>query len=879
MKLAAGAKLAHYEILEMLGAGGMGEVYLAHDSKLNRRVALKRLPADVAEVSDRLTRFKREAQAVAALNHPNVVQVYSVEEADGVTFMTLEHVRGRTLAEGIPDEGMDVDGFVQRARTIAAAVAAAHDAGITHRDLKPANIMITDEGQVKILDFGLARIRPVAEAASEIDTASMTSQGQVMGTLSYMSPEQAQGQPVDHRTDIFSLGVIFYEMATGQTPFQGESAAAVLAAILRDSPPSVSEQRSDLPQRYDDIIKRCLAKDRGRRYATAKEIVKALDEPAEEPASPAKPAAPWRWWWFVTPIGLAALAWMASTISKNPQTPIPRFERPIQRTSALGAEDTPVFSPNGEMIAYASDQSGNWDIWVARTDGGDAINRTADNLGDDVSPAWSPDGGELAYWSDTVGERGVFTIGVLSGEPRRITDDVGTQSQALNYPAWSSDGQRLGYVRGDVATGQVYFEILSLATGTAERSLLAGNTAFRYSLAWSPDEQWLAFVEAGAPCRATAGSLGTRCTLWVMHLESEESVRLNTDLDAAWSPIWSSDSRALYYVSNREGGMDLWRQKMDSDRGLHGEPVSLTAGMLMRSAALSPDGTRLAFSRGQTTANIFRFPRLDRPALWTDVDPITTGPNLITGLDPSPHGARLALSMTRAGNEDVWILDLSGGELERMTTHPAGDRQPRWSPDGGEIAFNSTRAGERGIWVKPLDGSPLRQVTKGRNFLFPDWSPDGETLVATSRNGSNAHVFKLPAEGGDAVLMSGWLDAQLSPTISPDGQWLAYNGGKDNERTLWIEPVAGGEARQLTQEDANWSPWSPDGRFLFFGRGTDIWEVSIDSGDERRLTDFRGRIGQLSRNFDSDGEYMYFVWREDVGDIWIMDVVRDENRR
>jgi len=274
-----GRTLAHYRILEKIGSGGMGDVYLAEDTKLDRRVALKVLPPEVASSGERRARFEREAKAVAALNHPNIVTVHSVEESDGVHFITMELVKGKSVAELLPKKGFSLDRFFEIAIPLADAVAAAHDRGIVHRDLKPSNLMWTDDHRVKVLDFGLAKIAGgAAGIASALPTEAKTGEGVVVGTVSYMSPEQAEGKTVDHRTDIFSLGIIFYELATGERPFRGDSTASVLSSILRDTPVPVAELKPELPSELSKIVRRCLVKDVEHRYQSAKDVRNELEE-------------------------------------------------------------------------------------------------------------------------------------------------------------------------------------------------------------------------------------------------------------------------------------------------------------------------------------------------------------------------------------------------------------------------------------------------------------------------------------------------------------------------------------------------------------------------------------------------------------------------
>lgn len=410
MSLSPGQKLAHYEILATIGKGGMGEVYRARDAKLERDVAIKVLPDELAENENRLARFQREAKAIAALNHPNIVTAYSVEDADDVHFITMELVEGKTLAQLLPTRGFALDKFFDIAIPLADAVAAAHGRGIVHRDLKPSNVMVTDDGRLKVLDFGLAK--PTGglsgvDVGSDLATAAKTEQGVIVGTVSYMSPEQAQGLPVDARSDVFSLGIVIFEMLSGQLPFEGETTAGVLSSIVKDEPKAINELRSGVPRELSRLARRCLAKDPSRRLQTALDVRNEIEELKKEletgelaaKAAPATRTAS-TYKAFVGGmgvVGLLLLLWFGGVFSRKPEpSAVRRFENPVQVTFAGGVEDFPTWSPDGQRIAYVSDQSGNEDIWVAQLADGSSVNLTEDHEGFDRAPVWSPDGSGIA---------------------------------------------------------------------------------------------------------------------------------------------------------------------------------------------------------------------------------------------------------------------------------------------------------------------------------------------------------------------------------------------------------------------------------------------------------------------------------------------------
>ena len=794
--------------------------------------------------------------------------------------------RGKPLSALIPADGLPPESVIRYGTQIADALAHAHERGIVHRDLKSANVVITPEGRAKVLDFGLAARMPQADAEAVTKTQEalpFNQTGMLVGTLAYMAPEVLRGEAATARSDIWALGVVLYEMASGRLPFEGETALDVTSAIAKDSPRA-------LPSRVSaglrGIVQRCLQKEAGSRYSGVIGVQGALEAVQSDAAvaqsvslAPVSEARAWRWaavvLGLVVAVGVIGY-WLRPAAPDTMSAGAPRLANPTQVTGAVGEEDYPTWSPDGGRLAFQSGLTSptGQDIWVTQLGGGEPVNLTADNAGRDLLPSWSPDGRDIAFVSERDGTWGVYTMPAVGGNPRhvmalaRVADSPGRTGP----PQWSGDGTELTV---SVRDGERNFaEVVVVGPQETRRIPLPEHEGFAaFNLSRSPDGRYFAYIDKNSAYEVTR--------LWVAAASGGEPIQVSTGRTNAWSPSWSADGHTLFFVSNRGGAMDLWQQRISIDGTLEGDAEPITTGIGIRTAFFSSDGTKLAYSRGSRfgTVNLWRLPIFpDRPATWSDAEQLTFDDSAYGQMvDVSPDGQRLAMSSDRAGNQDVWILPSNGGPMTQLTTDPTPDWAPRWSPDGEQIAFVAYRSGNRDIWVMPATGGPARQLTSHPAVDFvPSWSPDGREIAFGSTRSGSWDIWIVPAVGGEPRPLTADPQADWDSAWSPDGNWLAYSdGGVDNTVGLRRIRPNGGEPEVLTTSGTI-PRWSDDGSVLYYRGAGSVWALSLADRSERPVTDLTGRPGTLGSSLDIAGEYVYFGWRQRRADLWVMDVVQND---
>ncbi|HYT68765.1 MAG TPA: protein kinase [Vicinamibacterales bacterium] len=725
MTVNAGSRLGPYEIVSHIGSGGMGEVYKARDTRLNRDVAIKVLPALFARDPDRMARLEQEARAAAALNAPGIVAIHDIGTADEagkpVMYVVMELLEGESLRGRLDEGPVPPRKAAEFASQIAAALAVAHARGIVHRDLKPENLFITKDGRIKILDFGLAKAEAAAAVGSIATAVAGTAAGTVLGTVGYMAPEQVRGEPADARSDIFALGATLYEMLAGRRAFSRASAVETMNAILNEDPPEIAPEVSAvIPGALQAILSRCLEKRPEDRFHSAHDLALALQAAGSGRATTsgvervmAKRSSSRAGVIFgVAGLAIGGAAIVAAFWLARTPAAVPTVASLRQLTEAPGAEINPDISPDGRQVLYASASSGNFDLYLLRVGGGRAINLTANSPGADAQGAFSPDGEQIAFRSDRDGG-GIFVMGATGESARRITS-------AGFDPRWSPDGKQLAYATEGVRdpySRSVIAELWTVDVSSGAAKRLVNGDAVQPS--WSPSGERIAFWS----------NTGGQRDIVTIAAAGGTPVAVTQDAATDWAPEWSPDGRWLYFVSDRGGSPNLWRVAIDQPSGaVRGSPEPVTNGVrALASARFARDGSRMvigATDRSFELASYSFEPRGDPPTLRSTMRSASLG-----WCAPSPDASWLACT-SRGGQEDIVLLRADGAETRRLTDDAFKDRIPVWSPDGRTLSFMSTRSGRWELWTIGADGSGLRQLTdlKG-DVAWGAWSPDGKQLA------------------------------------------------------------------------------------------------------------------------------------------------------
>jgi Tol biopolymer transport system component/predicted Ser/Thr protein kinase len=795
--------LGHYEVLEKLGEGGMGVVWKARDTRLERFVALKVLPAEKMSDPERKRRFVQEAKAASALNHPNIISIYDIDQSDGADFIVMEFVLGKTLGQLIPGKGLRLNEALKYAIQISDALAAAHTAGIVHRDLKPGNVMVNENGLVKVLDFGLAKLTERGGAGESATTETIvegpkTEEGTIVGTVSYMSPEQAEGKKVDARSDIFSFGALLYEMLTGRRAFQGDSRMSTLAAILNREPEPAEQKAPEIPREVSKILQRCLRKDPERRAQGMKDLKLALEEVKGESesgtlvgAAGAVQAKRRKVSWASAVLLLAALAGGVYWLLRDKGTPTATLQA-VPLTTYPGYESLPSFSPDGKQVVFSwnSEKQDNYDIYVKLVGPGRWLRLTTDPA-QDTAPAWSPDGASIAFVRLGGGKAKHILIPALGGAERELAEFFGpTLVLENNIPTtnWSPDGRWLVAAGKDSAEKPTALWLVSKESG--EKRQLTSPPADKvgdFFGSFSPDGRTLGFV------RFTANLTGD---LYVLPLEGNfnakgEPRRLTNDNRNFYGLTFTEDSRAVVFSSNRGGTTALWRVEVSGSPEVR--PLSVGENGVFPS--ISRQGRRMVYNQSINDSNIWRvniFDPRESPSQLIASTRVDANPQY------SPDGKKIVFYSNRSGNIELWLCEADGSEPAQLVSM-GFSASARWSPDSQHIAFDSNVTGTPQVYVvSARGGRPERITNNTANEARPSWSHDGSWIYFQSnRSGGNQsfQIWKVPSGGGDALRIT--TSGGYNPVESTDGKTIYYTRMETAPGPLFKTPVEGGNEVQV----------------------------------------------------------------------------------
>ena len=893
MPVAPGTRLGQYEILSPLGAGGMGEVYRARDTRLGREAAVKILHLDISGDDEKLRRFEQEARAASALNHPNILTVYEVGHADSVSFIATELIDGETLRLRMTREPLTLREALDISIQIVSALAAAHRAGVVHRDVKPENVMVREDGIVKVLDFGLAKLgEGVGGQSQRVDTEAetrglvQTAPGVVMGTVQYMSPEQARGVRTDARTDVFSLGVVLYEMLTGRRPFGGETKSDVLAAVLMVEPKPITDYFPEAPAELSRIVSKTLRKDREERYQTSKELHVDLRSLRQDLDIEARMGNP-------TPLDLsraasagrgdgrttrsrAAAAGTApaaspetfpSTISELLIGEVKRHPRRVALTAgvvvlivaALGfglykliqslrrpasfqtmrltklthegnvEEMEVVISPDGKQVAYVTKDEGQRSLWVRQVGAAGNVQIVPPSPNDYYGLTFSPDGDYVYY---VVFDRPEFPVlyrvpSLGGGPPRKLVED------ALGPVTFSPDGRRMAFIRGN------HTLMIADADGGGVQALSArpGGEIWQRP-AWSPDGSKIAcgvFSKDGNVWRIVEVSVkdGSEKTIspqkWV------------AVLGIVWLP--EGDGLLINGRGPESRQLQVWLLSYPG-----GEASRVTNDLSSYvGLSLTADGRTLASVQSERLVNLWVAPEASAD-LARRITFEAGKDEGLSGLSWTPDG-RIVYAARAADGEDIWIVGEDGRDPRQLTANSRVNRSPSVTPDGRHVVFVSNRTGNNQIWRMDIDGGNPVQLTDGPGAANrPHCSPDGKWVVYQLSVERALTIWKVPVDGGDPVQLTDVNSTR--PAFSPDGQFVVCDYGEakpDSQIKLAVIPAEGGPPVRLLDNPAAVNSiglrWTPDGHGIVYidsrDRVYNLWSQPLDGGPPIQLTNFK----------------------------------------
>ena len=893
-----GKSLSHYKIEAELGRGGMGIVYKAEDTKLDRTVAIKVLPSAALASEDDRARFYREAKAAAQLHHPHIASVFEIDEAvpDGSKdddlrpFIAMEYIDGETLEDRIAKGPFKLEAAVRIAIEVASGLQLAHENDIVHRDIKSANIMLTSKNVAKVLDFGLAQT-----AAS----TKLTRLGSTLGTVAYMSPEQARGEEVDSRTDIWALGAVLYEMISGTTAFPGTYEQAVVYSILNQDPEPLTAVRTGVPMELERITKKCLAKEATLRYQHCDDLIADLNAlapadlksgsgsgtivsvPDGDQTSGPEPVLQKKWVLPAAVIVTAVFASLATFFGTRGTGTYDQIQ--IVSRDRITIESTvelhPSIHPAGDRVIYAAGHQNSMRLYYRSIKGGIATKLVENSTGDENYPSYSPDGNLVLFES----QGSIYTVEELGGVKRMIVKPR-LPGDVYAFPTWSPDGESIAYIsNGDSVHFQHLIDAKPYLSIASDRS---------HSLAWSPDGRFLAFVKLNS-FHARRGNNYAPSSVWLVDAKSGEERRVTSDKFMDQSPRWAPDMSGLFFISNRGGGLDLYRQPI-SDSGIAtGDPDRLTVGSSLHSIDIAADGTQIVVSDLIYRQNIWASDLDTGSVVYArEASRITSGDQVIEGVSLSPDGTQIAYDSNARGLAHLFVMSLDGGTPSQVSFRDSPDFLYDWSPHSDALAFHTFRGGTRDVGI--LSGDYLTTTMIGNtsdNELWPFWLGDENTLAYHVFTGTET-LYNLVRTQRDAqglwgepevIVADSYLGASFSDVrnqiayISPDGMFV------QDPETGATQMVDVGDLSILTgnrgSDTARFAAWSEDGSLIYFLAQDDngkqsIWAVSSDGGSPSMVVDFLdSKPGLVPPAIG--GNRMYYTISETDSDIWVMELRRE----
>jgi len=910
-----GRALSHYRVLSLIGAGGMGEVYLAEDTRLGRKVALKLLPAAFTGNPDRVRRFEQEAKAASALNDPNILTIHEIGDIDNCHFIVSEYVEGETLRRRINDGKMECGAALDVAAQVASALAAAHAAGITHRDIKPENVMMRPDGLIKVLDFGLAKLtekQSPAESQSPTLARLSTDAGLVMGTVSYMSPEQARGLKVDHRTDIFSLGVMLYEMVSGRHPFEGETTSDIIAAILQNTPPPADLSGPSALPEIEKVISRMIEKDRAARHQSSSDLrteLRGLQRKLELTSAAGQVLGEAKRYgvaatreettsvtgktaltagsvnlgvrWLQVAIAVALLAfgalglwfvksrgWARVTQSEESPTVV----KTTQLTTWRGLDFFPTLARDGKTLAFSSDRSGSFEIYVKQLFVSGALeNPITSDGGQNYQPAFSSDGSLIAYHSKRRG--GIWVVPATGGTPKQLTD-FGSN------PAWSPDDSTIafqsepfhiiGYRTMNPRPPSTLWVIPSKGGEPRRLTKVDDPPGGHGGPGWSPDGKRIVFNGSG---------LG-ECVWSVSAQGDDDPKKISGLVTGASDAIYAPNGRSVYFTSDT--GWSLYNVSLSESGDPIGEPVvvSTVSGQHIRKLSIAPNGKGIVYCALSTMSNIWALPLAPNTNTATGKPvPLTQTANTCE-LSPafSPDGKTIAYWTFATGVPDqIWTMDVKGKNHRQITTAPGAF--PWWFPDGNRVAFASEEETGVSFCSVNIDGGKERKLLKFDEYSgVARLSPDGQRVAFSSRQNGAPNIWVVPLDGGQRKQLTFEEEAASHPAWSRDGKWIAFELRRGGDTHVAIIPSDGGEPIQLTFERGQSlvHDWSPEGdRILFAGQRDgvwNVWAVSRSTKQQKQMTGYK-RFDSYVRSpaWSPLGDRIVYEYAENTGNIYLME--------